>query len=617
MNHFSTWVLILSLTVGSTNCLELEVKQALIGFLDQLSSSGASQLDPSLGWRVETDPCDDRWPGVECDKRNLSVRKLWLDKFNLAGGLHAGLLCDDASLALSLTVLSLNFNNVTGKMPPEIAKCKKLTRLHVDHNRMTGSLPASLSKLSNLKRLEVSNNAFSGHLPDFAEISGLTTFLAQKNWFTGKIPKFEYSNLEVFDVSYNDLSGSIPKESEFPVTSYVGNDKLCGGPLPNKCPKHRISTEQMLMYSGYALLALAVLLLIAFKISGRKNSNCEPSVKKALDADDASTTSSSSIKLSSIDYKPNGGASSVAKAEMSASVSASLILLSSPVVNGLSYEDLLKAPAELLGRGRNGSVYKCVIGNGNKCLAVKRVKDWSISSQDFRRRMRRIDQVRHANVLPVVAFYSSAQEKLVVYEYQPNGSLARLLHHGTQLGQEFGWGSRLGVAAKISEALAYMHRELSKEAIAHSNLTSSNILFDQDMEPCLSEYGLMPVKNDRNRSSTVQPEAAVTKDVFKMDIYAFGVILLELLTAKLMERNGIDLSRWVHSVVREEWTVEVFDRALISEGASQERMLDLLNVAMKCVDPDPAARPGIGRVVAAINSIKEDDERSKLSLSVT
>eukprot|EP00268_Persea_americana_P067535 TRINITY_DN9309_c0_g1_i7.p1 TRINITY_DN9309_c0_g1~~TRINITY_DN9309_c0_g1_i7.p1 ORF type:complete len:148 (+),score=25.41 TRINITY_DN9309_c0_g1_i7:3-446(+) len=93
----------------------------------------------------------------------------------------------------------------------------------------------------------------------------------------------------------------------------------------------------------------------------------------------------------------------------------------------LKFEDLLKAPAELLGRGKFSSMYKVIFeGKGN--LAVKRIKDWAMSSGEFRVRMEKIDQVHHRNVLPLLAFYSSNDEKLVVYEYQPNGSLLKLLH---------------------------------------------------------------------------------------------------------------------------------------------------------------------------------------------
>ena len=97
-------------------------------------------------------------------------------------------------------------------------------------------------------------------------------------------------------------------------------------------------------------------------------------------------------------------------------------------MNGLRFDDLLRAPAELLGRGKNGTVYKVVCEQQGMVLAVKRVRDWVISSSDFRVRMKRLDQVRHPNVLSAMAFYYSKQEKLLVYEYQQNGSLFRLLH---------------------------------------------------------------------------------------------------------------------------------------------------------------------------------------------
>jgi len=97
------------------------------------------------------------------------------------------------------------------------------------------------------------------------------------------------------------------------------------------------------------------------------------------------------------------------------------------VVNGLKFEDLLSAPAELLGRGKHGTLYKVMFENGI-ILVVKRIKDWAISSTEFKQRMQRMGQVKHPNVLPALAFYCSTDEKLLVYEYQPNGSLFGLLH---------------------------------------------------------------------------------------------------------------------------------------------------------------------------------------------
>lgn len=192
-----------------------------------------------------------------------------------------------------------------------------------------------------------------------------------------------------------------------------------------------------------------------------------------------------------------------------------------------------------------------------------------------------------------------------------------LIISGNRKGQKFEWGSRLGVAAKVADALAFMHRELYVDGIAHGNLKSSNIMLKRNMEPCISEYGLMVMDPQESSSSAnvnglkgTQQVKDGSSDAFTADIYGFGVILLELLTGKLVQNDGVDLTSWVHSVVREEWTVEVFDKSLISEGTSEERMLNLLQLAIKCVNHSPEARPSISQVLAMINTIKEEEDKS-------
>ena len=186
---------------------------------------------------------------------------------------------------------------------------------------------------------------------------------------------------------------------------------------------------------------------------------------------------------------------------------------------------------------------------------------------------------------------------------------------GNQKGEMFDWGSRLSVAASTANALALMHQELQNDGIAHGNLKSSNILMNKDMDPCISEYGLMMVENHDEQFTTqiesiMDDDSQGNKKIFKADIYSFGVILLELLTGKLVENRASDLAKWVHSVVREEWTAEVFDKALISEGASEERMVNLLQVALRCINPSLDARPSSSQVAVMINSIKGDEEKS-------
>ncbi|KAI4336112.1 hypothetical protein L6164_014681 [Bauhinia variegata] len=615
------WVLfiVILLLFSMATSEEEVVKEALVRFMEKLApGNGNAQR---WGWKLASDPCTDGWTGVRCDGDSKFVRQIILHGFNFTGTLDASSLCQTGSLQ----VLDLKVNNLQGLIGEDIGNCKSLTHLYLSGNKFSGDLPVSLGELKNLKRLDVSDNRLAGQLPSMSHITGLVSFLAQDNMFSGEIPSFEFSNLEEFNVSNNKLIGPIPDAMiKFHADSFSGNPNLCGTPLGNACPpslplihkeKRGSISESIAIYSGYVILGVLVFLFFTFQIIKRFRTK-----EKAVDIEKKEKereTSSDKPSEASIEDKESIGLRSeysVTSLE-SGMPTLTLLVLSSPMGKSLRFEDLLRAPAELVGRGMHGSLYKVMLDNG-LIVAVKRIKDWGISRHDFERRMHKVDQVKHPYVLPPVAYYCSQQEKLLVYEYQQNGSLFKMLS-GSQNGQRFDWGSRLNVAANIAEALAYMHEELCEAGIAHGNLKSSNILFDKNMDPCVSEYGLMVVENQdpsslphskglKNGNST----GALAYSTFMVDIYAFGVILLELLTGKVVQNNGFDLAKWVNSVVREEWTVEVFDKSLISEGASEERMVSLLQIALKCINPSPSDRPSMCEVAVMTIALKEEEERS-------
>ncbi|KAK1427613.1 hypothetical protein QVD17_16303 [Tagetes erecta] len=596
------WVIVVFFLLFSPAKTEDQsVIQALVVFMDKLGP-GSMQTTPGWGWNTSSDPCTSKWVGVTCDKNNVSVKKIVLEKLNLTGNLDFESVCKVSNLL----VLSVSFNNITGNLQQEVANCKRLTHLYLSGNRFSGGLPDSITDLPNVKRIVVSNNGFTGQLPDFSRLTSLLTFFAQNNQFTGPVPRFNYRQLEGFSVANNDLSGPIPDDTgRFDANSFVGNPQLCGKELAVQCPvkpsKKKSKLRDVLLYSGYAVLAGIVVVLIA--IIACKKTKKRPGVKIR-----------SHVKNGSDSGRSSGSKNSRTRSEFSTTsvesggVSSSMVVLSSPVVNGLKFEDLLRAPAELIGRGKHGSLYKVRPDNGVP-VVVKRIKDWKISRDEFKKRLQKIVEVKHPNVLPVLAYYSSKQEKLLVYEFQQNGSLFRLLH-GSQNGQIFGWGSRLSLASSIAGALTFMHHELQADSIPHGNFKSTNILFNNNMEPCLSEYGLMSTYN-HDPNPDHDPTNVQTTNTFESDVHAFGVVLLELLTGKPVQDNGSGLAKWVTSVVKEEWTVEVFDKALIVEGASEERMVVLLQVALKCMNN--STPPAMAEVAAMISSLKEEDERSMTS----
>ncbi|ONI08414.1 hypothetical protein PRUPE_5G176900 [Prunus persica] len=626
MNGFPTWALailiFLIFQMANSEDQDLkQLKQVLVQFMDKLSP-GNSVRDVKWGWNMSSDPCRDQWEGVTCDKQNY-VKKIVLEMSNLTGVLDADSLC----MVQSLGVVSLKNNKISGLLSEDIGNCRDLTHFYISGNQFSGDLPDSLSQLNNLKRIDISNNNFHGELPDLPKISGLISFLAQNNQLDGQIPDFDFSNLKVFNVSNNNFSGPIPDvKGQLTKDSFSGNPKLCGKPLPNTCPpvptsimpkkkSNKSSSKKLLIFSGYIILGLVFVCFFVYKFISKKRTREyeeKGGNEKIATADTASTVPNT---ITSSEFNADGvpKTAEYSLTSVETGMVPPLVVLTSPLLMGLSFEELLRAPAELLARGKNGSLYKVMLDDGVN-LVVKRIRNCGISSEDFKTRMKKLDQAKCRNVLPAVAFYCSRQEKLLVYEYQPNGNLFNLLH-GSSNGQIFDWGSRLNVADIIAESLAFMHQELREDGIAHGNLKSMNILFNMTMKPCISEYGVMETENQDQsflspNNGIESSNAGHAYSTFKDDVYGFGVILLELLTGKLVQQNGFDLPRWVHSVIEEEWTLEVFDKALIQEGASEERMVSLLKVALQCINPSSNDRPSMSRVSMRLKSIKEEVERS-------
>lgn len=180
------------------------------------------------------------------------------------------------------------------------------------------------------------------------------------------------------------------------------------------------------------------------------------------------------------------------------------------------------------------------------------------------------------------------------------------------------WPTRMNIAMGITRGLCYLH---TQENITHGHLTSSNILLDEQTNAHIADYGLyrlMTTAANTNVFATAgalgyrAPELSkVKKANTKSDVYSLGVIILELLTGKSPGEEmdgGVDLPQWVASIVKEEWTNEVFDLELMRDASTtgDDELLNTLKLALHCVDPSPAVRPEVQQVLQQLEEIKPE-----------
>lgn len=179
------------------------------------------------------------------------------------------------------------------------------------------------------------------------------------------------------------------------------------------------------------------------------------------------------------------------------------------------------------------------------------------------------------------------------------------------------WPTRMNIAKGVTRGLCYLHNDMN---MIHGNLTSSNILLDENNNAKIADYGLSRLMTTAANSNVIAtagalgyraPELSKLKKAnTRTDVYSLGVIILELLTGKSPgeSMNGMELPQWVASIVKEEWTNEVFDLELMRDatGMMGDELLNTLKLALHCVDPSPVARPEVQQVMQQLEEIKPD-----------
>ncbi|GLU20076.1 hypothetical protein SLE2022_362910 [Rubroshorea leprosula] len=627
-----------------------------------------------------------------------------LQFLDLSNNLLSGELPETVGRLQSLQVLNLSDNALAGKLPASLTTIQNLTDVSLKSNSFFGNLPGGFrsvqvldlsSNLFNgslpadfggakLRYLNVSYNNISGDIP---------------SQFAEKIP----GNATI-DLSFNNLTGEVPDYDVFKnqdPKSFYGNSDLCGeetrnpctipsspssapnvtaptsspaiAAIPRKIPGEGAEEQKQNGFKAGTIIAIVagdvagigvVALVFFFVYRLKRKRNVQTTQKQ--EANTAKDTRS--VSASSPEYKgftrwaclrkraddEDGSSDATSdddredykihddqrQREHQQDKKGTLVTVDGE--KELELETLLKASAYILGATGSSIMYKAVLEDGTT-LAVRRIGESSVERfRDFENQVRIISKLVHPNLVRIRAFYWGVDEKLIIYDFVPNGSLANARYKKVGSSpSHLPWEARVRIARGVARGLAYLHEKKH----VHANLKPSNILLGPDMEPKIGDFGLeklvtgesssyksgVSARNFGSKRSTSRdnfqdlsvgpspspspssmggispyhaPESLRSlKPNPKWDVYSFGVILLELLTGKVIvvdevgQGNGLVVEDKNKALRMADVTI----RADL-EG-KEDALLACFKLGYSCASPVPQKRPTMKEVVQVLEKI--------------
>nr|XP_017257488.1 PREDICTED: pollen receptor-like kinase 3 [Daucus carota subsp. sativus] len=587
-------------------------------------------------WKSGTEPCakGKQWLGLVC--HNGKVTGVHLGTLGLSGKIDV----DALTKMPNLRSISVSDNSFEGPIP-EINRLGSLKAVYLANNRFSGKIPADYFKgMGSLKKLWLSNNNFSGEIPlSLTQISSLMSIHLNDNHFSGKIPEFKQNNLVSLNISNNDLNGEIPSSlSKFNQSSFAGNKGLCGKQLGKKCEEsvagagpsssRKVSNNQSNSKIAFWLLSLCVLILgimvFAILVMKRRqedehafqNDNLEESMESA-----GWEGGKRDVELSvgSTQSRVSTQKGVTAQKTRSTNKSAKRRLGDLVVVNEkngmFGLQDLMRANAEVLGNGTMGaSSYKAMMPDGFS-LVVKRIKEMNKVEKDrFDAEIRKMSAMSHPNILAPLAYHFRNEEKLLVSEFVPKGSLLYILHGDRgPTHAELNWPARLKIIKGIARGLDYLHTQYASSELPHGNLKSSNVLIDSNYEPLLADFGFNSMISDNQVPQLFAykaPEISQGHQVSpKCDVYCLGIVILEIITGKFPTQylnhgsGGVDVVEWVRNAVLEGREAEFLDPEIVDNSSAIGQMQRILQIGVACSESNPDQRLDIREATRRIEEI--------------
>ncbi|WOK92616.1 putative LRR receptor-like serine/threonine-protein kinase [Canna indica] len=626
-----------------------------------------------------------------------------LQVLNLSDNALVGAVPRGLALLPNLTAVALANNYLTGEIPSR--GFDQLEYLDMSSNLINGSLPADLGG-QRLQYLNLSRNQITGVIPPelASRIPANATLDISFNNFTGEIPQtgaFASQNPTAF-AGNSELCGK-PLESLCTIPSTLSNPPNSTTETPSESPpafaampkaaadgtstssgrqgglrpavimaiavgdavgiaflcavfyyvyrvkkKNRVQQQQQHQQLVKGIGPIGITKELAPAAPESKRFGALACLRRKDDEEEDSEETSASSDLEAEEEGVHNRAEDGGRRtpQQQKQQVATLVTVDGDTV--LELETLLKASAYILGATGSSIVYKAVLVDGT-ALAVRRIGESSgiDKLKDFDALVRSIAKLRHPNLLRLRGFYWGADEKLLIHDFAPNGSLANISFTKKPGSSPFhlSWESRLRIARGVARGLAYLHEKKS----VHGNLKPSNILLDVDMEPKIADFGLdrlmsgdggyrlgtssrlfgskRSVQSQSSLPDLSPPVAGASpcgsssasilaspaiyqapeflknlKPNAKWDVYSFGMVLLELLAGRAL--SEVELGDWGGGfVVVEERNriLRMADPAVRGEvEGKEEALLSCFKLGFACCAAAPQKRPAMKEAVQVL-----------------
>ncbi|OIW07881.1 hypothetical protein TanjilG_19982 [Lupinus angustifolius] len=626
-NYLSSWTMNGNLCDGSYEGVACNEK----GLVANISLQGkglSGKISPSIGALKHLTGLylhyNSLYGEIPKEVANLTqLTDLYLNVNHLSGEIPP-----EIGVMENLQVLQLCYNQLTGSIPTQFGGLKKLNVLALQSNGLTGAIPASLGDLGMLMRLDLSSNHLFGSIPiRLADAPSLQVLDVHNNTLSGNVPlalkrldAFVYEhNSGLCGVGFSSLKACGASTRPEPYGAGVdtrdipetANVKLpCNGTRSQSYSKSRQATSIKIgiILATFVLSAIGILTFALYRRRKQRLGNAFNISESRLSTDQGKVV-----------YRKNG--SPLVSLEYSKGWDP---MADSRSFNGDS-QDMFQnfrfnleevesatqyfSELNLLGKSNFSATYKGVLRDGS-VVSVKSINKTSCKSDEaeFLKGLNILTSLRSDNIVKLRGFCCSRGrgECFLIYDFVSNGNLSRYLDVKEGNEEVLEWSTRVSIAKGIAKGIAFLHaHKANKPALVHQNISAEKVLIDQRFNPLISDCGLYKLLTNDIVFSELKASAAkgylapeyTTTGRFteKSDVYAFGVLLFQILTGKKKVTNSMHLAA-------ESLSFEEFIDPNLHGRFFEYEATKLAKLALLCSHESSFERPSAEAIVQELNN---------------